>query len=134
MQSRYSSLETSPVKAYLLIALGSALGGVARHWVSTALAVRLASPFPWPTFLVNVLGSAVIGFILALPDSRLNPLTRQFLTVGILGGFTTFSAFSAQTLALLQAGKTSVALAYIFSSVAICLLGCWIGWTLAHSK
>ena len=134
MQSRYSSLETSPVKAYLLIALGSALGGVARHWVSTALAVRLASPFPWPTFLVNVLGSAVIGFILALPDSRLNPLTRQFLTVGILGGFTTFSAFSAQTLALLQAGKTSVALAYIFSSVAICLLGCWIGWTLAHSE
>ena len=134
MQSRYSSLETSPVKAYLLIALGSALGGVARHWVSTALAVRLASPFPWPTFLVNVLGSAVIGFILALPDSRLNPLTRQFLTVGILGGFTTFSAFSAQTLALLQAGKPSVALAYIFSSVAICLLGCWIGWTLAHSK
>lgn len=134
MQSRHSGLETSPVKAYLLIALGSALGGVARHWLSTVLAARLASPFPWPTFLVNVLGSAAIGFVLALPDSRLSPPARQFLTVGILGGFTTFSAFSAQTLALLQAGKTPVALAYIFASVAVCVLGCWLGWTLAASR
>jgi CrcB protein len=122
------------MKSYLLIAFGSALGGVARHWISTLLAARLASPFPWPTFVVNVLGSALIGFVLALPDSRLTPSTRQFLTVGILGGFTTFSAFSAQTFALFQAGKQPVAIAYILASITVCVLGCWIGWTLAHAK
>ena len=92
------------VKAYLLIALGSGLGGVARHWLTTLLAARIASPFPWGTFLVNVIGSGIIGFVLALPDSRINPAVRQFLAVGILGGFTTFSAFSAQTLGLMQSG------------------------------
>ena len=120
------------MKAYLLIALGSGLGGVARHWLTTLLAARVASPFPWGTFLVNVIGSAVIGFVLALPDSRLSPATRQFLTVGILGGFTTFSAFSAQTLHLIQSGKTPLAFAYAVASVITCVAGCWLGWHLAR--
>ncbi len=116
------------MKAYLLIALGSGLGGVARHWLTTLLAARIAGPFPWGTFLVNVIGCAIIGFVLALPDSRIHPATRQLLTVGLLGGFTTFSAFSAQTLSLIQSGKTPAACAYAAASVLVCLGGCWLGW------
>ena len=116
------------MKAYLLIALGSGLGGVARHWFTTLFAARVAGPFPWGTFLVNVIGSAIIGFVLTLSDSRITPATRQFLTVGILGGFTTFSAFSAQTLHLIQSGKAPLACAYAVVSVMTCLGGCWLGW------
>jgi CrcB protein len=116
------------VKAYLLIALGSGLGGVARHWLTTLVAARIASPFPWGTFLVNVIGSAMIGFVLALPESRFSPATRQFLTVGVLGGFTTFSAFSAQTVGLIESGKAPLACAYAIGSVLVCLAGCWLGW------
>jgi CrcB protein len=122
------------VKVYLLIALGSGLGGVARHWLTTLLAARITSAFPWGTFLVNVIGSAIIGLVLALPDSRLSPATRQFLTVGILGGFTTFSAFSAQTLSLIQSGKTTLACIYAVASVITCLVGCWLGYQLAHIR
>ena len=122
------------MKAYLLIAIGSGLGGVARHWLSTLIAARLDSPFPWPTFLVNVTGSALIGVVLATSDAHLSPAAKQFLTVGVLGGFTTFSAFSGQTLQLLHGGKPAVALAYAAASVIACVLGCWLGWTLANSR
>ena len=122
------------VKAYLLIALGSGLGGVARHWLTTLLAARIASPFPWGTFLINVSGSAMIGFVLALPDSRISPAAHQFLTIGLLGGFTTFSAFSAQTLTLIQSSKTPLACAYVISSVLVCLAGCWLGWQIGQIR
>jgi fluoride exporter len=118
------------VKAYLLIAIGSGLGGVARHWLSGVIATRVASVFPWGTFIVNVLGSALIGFVLGASDVRISPATRQFLTVGILGGFTTFSAFSAQTMQLFQHGKAGVALAYALASVVLCVCGCCIGWAI----
>lgn len=122
------------MKIYLLIAIGSGIGGVARHWLSSLIAARFASVYPWPTFAVNVLGSALIGFVLGLPDARLTPSARQFLSIGLLGGFTTFSAFSAQTLALLQAGKSSVAFAYALASVLCCVAACWAGWILAHPR
>src|SRR5687768_14947009 len=99
-----------------------------RHWLTTLLAARTSGPFPWGTFLVNVIGSAIIGFVLALPDSRLSPVTRQFLSVGFLGGFTTFSAFSAQTFHLINSGKTPLACAYAIVSVISCLAACWLCW------
>ena len=98
------------------------------------IAARLAGSFPWGTFIVNVLGSAVIGYVLASSDARLSPAARQFLSVGILGGFTTFSAFSAQTLALLQGGKIQIAALYAIASVLVCLLGCWSGWALGQLR
>src|SRR5688500_2602942 len=122
------------MKAYLLIALGSGLGGMARHWLSTMITARSSSAFPWGTFVVNVLGSALIGLVLAAPESRLSPATRQFLAVGILGGFTTFSAFSAQTLSLFQNGKAALGGAYALASVLICLVGCWIGWMVGQQR
>jgi CrcB protein len=120
------------MKAYLLIAIGSGLGGVARHWLSTMIAVRGATAFPWGTFIVNVLGSALIGCVLAMSDEKISATTRQFLTVGILGGFTTFSAFSAQTLQLFHSGKAGVALAYVVASVVVCVVGCWLGWMIGQ--
>ena len=129
-----NQFRTRPVKAYLLIALGSGLGGIARHGLSTIIAARFAGPFPWGTLIVNILGSAAIGFVLATSDSRLSPETKQFLTVGVLGGFTTFSAFSAQTMQLLHGGQSGLALVYAASSVFLCVLGCWLAWTFVHSN
>ena len=91
---------------------------------------RAASAFPWGTFVVNVIGSALIGLVISASDERINPVTRQFLTVGILGGFTTFSAFSAQTMQLFQHGKAGIALAYALASVVVCVCGCWLGWAI----
>jgi len=119
------------VKLYLLIALGSGLGGVARHAATVAVSARLGGDFPWGTFFVNVLGSFMIGVVAGLPSVRLEGegglLLRQFMTVGVLGGFTTFSAFSGQTLALLQGGRWGLAAMYAGLSVAVCVAGAAAG-------
>jgi fluoride exporter len=119
------------VKAYLLIALGSGLGGVARHAATLAVSSRVAGDFPWGTFLVNITGSILIGVVTGLPALRLEGenglLLRQFLTVGILGGFTTFSAFSGQTLAMIQGGRWALAAAYAAASVFLCVAGAGFG-------
>jgi fluoride exporter len=119
----------------LAVALGSALGGVARYGVSGLVARSLGETFPWGTLIVNVLGSFLIGFVATLtgPDGRVlvSPVTRQFWMPGIFGGFTTFSAFSLQTLSLAQDGEWTRALANVTLSVALCLLGVWLGALLA---
>jgi CrcB protein len=117
--------------AYLWIALGSALGGMARYWCSGFVAARFGETFPWGTVLVNVLGSFLIGLVAALtaPDGRLlvGAHARQFVMLGVLGGFTTFSSFSLQTLNLLHAGEWSRALANVGASVVLCLVAVWLG-------
>jgi CrcB protein len=110
---------------YAWIALGSALGGMGRYWMALAVA-RLTGPdFPWGTVLVNILGSFVIGFFgtLTVAGGRLaaSPDIRAFVTVGLCGGFTTFSSFSLQTLDLLREGRLGAALWNIGLSVALCL-------------
>ena len=116
---------------YLWIAIGSALGGVARYWSSGLIATRVDDTFPWGTLTVNVVGSLIIGFVATLtaPDGRLfvSSDARQFVMVGICGGFTTFSSFSIQTLALLRDGDWVRAGAYIVGSVVVCLLAVWLG-------
>jgi CrcB protein len=124
--------ETSIV---LAVAVGSALGGVARYGLSGLVARSFGETFPWGTLIVNVLGSFLIGFVAALtgPDGRLlvSPVTRQFWMPGIFGGFTTFSSFSLQTLNLAQDGEWARAGANVGLSVALCLLGVWLGSALA---
>lgn len=121
--------------AYLLIALGSAIGGAARYWCSGFVAQRAGEFFPWGTLAVNVIGSFLIGMLAAAgdPDGRwyLGPQARQFLMIGVLGGFTTFSSFSLQTLNLLRDGEWSYAAANIALSVAACLLAVWLGFFVA---
>jgi CrcB protein len=121
--------------SYISVALGSVVGGVARFLVSVLFASRLGDGFPWSTLFVNVTGSFIIGFYAALtgPDGRLlaSPRQRQFVMVGICGGYTTFSAFSLETLRLVQSGNLPAALLNIGISVAGWLIAVWIGHALA---
>jgi fluoride exporter len=123
--------------AYLWIAMGSALGGMARFWCSGIAARLVGETFPWGTLLVNVVGSFIIGFFATLtgPDGRIfvDTLTRQFVILGICGGYTTFSSFSLQTLSLLQDGEWWLAGANIALSLVACLLAVWAGYALAAS-
>jgi fluoride exporter len=120
------------VLAYLWIAIGSALGGVARYACSRAVALRYGETFPWGTLSVNVIGSLVIGFVAALsgPDSRVmvSPNARTFLMVGLCGGFTTFSSFSLQTLELFRNRDFGEAFGNILLSVAACMAAVAIGY------
>jgi CrcB protein len=111
---------------YLLIASGSALGGLARHLV-TVLSQRFSEHFPWGTFLVNATGCLIIGFVAAaIPVA--NHSVRLFLMTGFLGGFTTFSAYSLQGLILIQQGKIAAAVGYLAGSVVTCLVAVAVGY------
>jgi len=118
---------------YCWIALGSALGGVARYWCTGVAARIFGETFPWGTLLVNVTGSFIIGFFATLtgPDGRIFAGTtmRQFVMIGLLGGFTTFSSFSLQTLELLRDGRAGEALGNVVLSVAVCVLAAAAGYS-----
>jgi CrcB protein len=118
------------LESTLWIALGGALGSVSRFWLSLAFDALFASTFPWATVATNITGSFAIGMIAALP---FGPLSRQFLMVGVLGGYTTFSAFSLQTLVLVQDGEWPKAAANVVGSVILCLVAVWLGYLLAGS-
>ena len=117
--------------SYLWIAVGSAIGGVLRFVCSGLIAERIGETFPWGTLVVNVSGSLVIGFFFTLsePDGRLlvGTTARQFVMIGICGGFTTFSSFSLQTLNLARDGDWLRASANIVASVVLCLVAVWLG-------
>jgi CrcB protein len=117
--------------AYLWIGIGSALGGMARYWCSGVVAARWGDTFPWGTIAVNVIGSFIIGFVATLtgPDGRLlvPSVARQFVMVGLCGGYTTFSSFSLQTLSLIRDGDWLRAGANIGLSVVLCLLAVTAG-------
>ena len=113
----------------LLVALGSALGGAARWALGGWIDARTGGGFPWGTLSVNLLGGLAIGLLAAL-DTR-EPV-RLLLIVGVLGGFTTFSSYSLQTLQLLQQGRLVAAAGYAVGSMAACLLACWAGWALGR--
>lgn len=122
---------------YLWIAVGSALGGIARYWCSGVAARLIGETFPWGTLIVNVLGSFIIGFFATLtgPDGRIfaSSTTRQFVMLGLCGGFTTFSSFSLQTLNLANDGEWLHAGGNIVASVVLCLVSVWLGYLLANS-
>src|SRR6202521_5559408 len=117
--------------SYISVALGSVVGGVARFLVSVLFASELGNGFPWSTLFVNVTGSFIIGFYAALtgPDGRLlaSPRQRQFVMVGFCGGYTTFSAFSLETLRFVQSGKTQTAFIYLLVSAVSWIASVWIG-------
>lgn len=120
---------------YLWIAIGGALGSVARFWCSGAVARLIGETFPWGTLAVNVVGSFIIGFAATAmgPDGRLfaGTTARQFVMTGFCGGFTTFSSFSLQTLNLLNDGEWLPAVSNIGVSVALCLIAVWAGHVVA---
>ena len=122
------------VLSTLSIALGGAVGTLLRYWCSGLVAAAIGETFPWGTMVVNVVGSMLIGLFAALvgPDGRLllGPEVRQTVTVGVFGGFTTFSSFSLQTLALIQDQEWLFAAANVLLSVGLCLAGVWLGWSI----
>lgn len=115
---------------YLWVVFGSALGGVARLACSDLMARWLGARFPWGTLLVNVVGSFVIGYVAAFAgtDGPLGqPTVAVFLMIGVCGGYTTFSAFSLQTLALAHEGAWPRAAVNVIASVALCAAAVVLG-------
>ena len=120
---------------YFWVALGGGIGSMARLWLSVHVALLTGLAFPWGTILVNIIGSLVIGFVATFtgPGGRLVvPVDAQaFVMVGLCGGFTTFSAFSLQTLELARDGRLPYAGANIMLSVVLCLTAVTLGHWLA---
>ena len=130
--------------AYLWVALGGALGSVARFWINGLVIEKTDATFPWGTLVINVSGSFVIGLIgaLAVPEGRLDARSRafavQFLMYGVCGGYTTFSSFSLATLKHLQERQWLYAGGNVVLSVVLCLLavglGYWLGAAVSSMK
>jgi CrcB protein len=116
---------------YLWIALGSGLGGVARFALSGFVAHRFGETFPWGTLVINVAGSFIIGFFSTLtePEGRflVGSTARQFVMTGILGGFTTYSSFSLQTLLLARDGEWLRAGGNAGGTFCLCFAAVWLG-------
>lgn len=114
----------------LLIVLGGGLGSLLRYWLSTGTYHLLGRSFPYGTLTVNVLGSFFMGFLTILLVERLNgqaPFLRALLLIGFLGGFTTFSSFSMETLNLWESGDIMKALLNMVISLVLCLLAVTLG-------
>ena len=117
------------MSTYLWIALGGALGSMARYATGIYVGRWLGTGFPWSTLLINILGSFLIGafaesFALQWDTSQ---STRAFLIIGICGGYTTFSTFSLDIVTLLNRGEAALALTYVLASVVIGLAGLYAG-------
>jgi len=119
------------LESSLWIALGGAIGSVMRFWLAELVGRFIESPFPWATVITNITGSFIIGFYATLtgPEGRLlaTPVARQFVMVGICGGYTTFSSFSLQTLNLARDGQWREVWQNILGSTVSCLAATWLG-------
>ena len=122
------------ITRYLWIMLGGALGTAARFWCSGVVARAFGETFPWGTLIINVVGSFVIGFFATMtgPDGRMfvGTTARQFVMIGICGGYTTFSSFSRDTLRLLQERQWLYAGGNVILSVVLCMIAVWLGYML----
>ncbi|MFZ5466829.1 MAG: fluoride efflux transporter CrcB [Pseudomonadota bacterium] len=122
------------MKFWLALGAAGALGAMARYGLTVWLAQQLGRGFPWGTLIVNIVGSALMGFLAVFLLSRLNwPVEwRAVVLTGFLGAFTTFSAFSVDALYLIEKGAWLKAGAYIVASVALCLLAARLGMVAAE--
>ncbi|MDR3521063.1 MAG: fluoride efflux transporter CrcB [Acidocella sp.] len=120
---------------YLYVAVGGALGSMARFWMANTMAILTGPEFPWGTLLINIIGSFVISFFGVLASHGLRFAVpyelRVFVTVGLCGGFTTFSSFSLQTIDLIKTGQAGRAMIYAAASVTLCVGACGLGFLAA---
>ena len=120
---------------YILVMVGGALGTGARFWVSGFVAERGGELFPLGTLVVNITGSFAVGFLAAFMDPQgfffMSPRLRQFLMIGVCGGYTTFSSFSLQTFGLVRDGDWFKAGMNTLLSFVCCLAAVWLGRILA---
>jgi len=120
--------------SYLLVFFGGGLGAALRHFVNLVCARTLGTGFPWGTFLINITGSTVMGLIagyLAFKGEASQPW-RLFVMTGILGGYTTFSAFSLDAALLYERGELGLAALYVLGSVALSIAGLFGGLVLVR--
>ncbi len=112
-----------------LVFVGGGIGAVARYWMQGMVYRFMNGVFPYGTIAVNILGCFMIGLLMTGMEERfmVNPSLRIFITIGILGGFTTFSSFSFETIALFQDGEIFFGMLNILASVAICLTATYVG-------
>lgn len=121
------------MKILLIIGLGSFLGGVLRYMISVSIQTRFLATFPYATLSVNIIGCLIIGILLGLSERIfLSNEVKLFLATGLLGGFTTFSAFSAETIALFRLGHMTSAFTYIAMSMCLSLLATFVGLTITR--
>lgn len=117
------------VERYLLVMLGGAIGAMLRYGLGAWVQGLLGPGFPWSTFLINITGSLLIGLVLRLSlEGALSPEWRLFLAVGVLGGYTTFSTFSWETLTLVQQGEWLKAFLYVAGSVVLGFVLVWLAY------
>ena len=116
----------------IIVFLGGGIGASARYLLSTIISRATNSSFPYGTFVVNIVGCLLIGLFMSMFEERflINPSLRIFLTIGILGGFTTFSSFSYETITLLHEAQFFYAGLNILISVVTCLGATYIGMTI----
>ena len=121
------------MRALLLVGLGGALGSMARYAVATQMLHGASTRFPFGTLLVNVLGCLAAGLLAGLSERHgwLTADARVFVFAGLLGGFTTFSAFGLEALVLMRRGETGMAFAYVVGSVVLGLGAAWVGMRVA---
>jgi CrcB protein len=119
----------------LLIGLGAFIGANARYALQTWAAARWGADFPYGTLIINISGSLILGFFVTLVTQRVAIPTewRVFVTVGLLGGFTTFSSFSVETLNLVQMSRWLPALLYLTGNVVLGVIGAYLGMILARA-
>jgi len=114
---------------YLLVFAGGGLGAAARYGLQGLIYEKTGTGFPYGTLVVNVLGCLVIGALMSAMEERflVHPSVRIFLTIGVLGGFTTFSSFGFETVSLFRDGEIFLGLTNAIGTMVLCLVGTWIG-------
>lgn len=122
------------MQKYIYIALGGALGSIARYWVGSTIASRMGTKFPYGTFVINLTACVIIGFSLTYLGKRseLNPAWRFLVPIGFVGAYSTFSTYEWETLATLRSGAFLLASLYAFSSFFFGLAAVWCGALIAE--
>jgi fluoride exporter len=117
------------LQKYLYIAIGGALGSIARYWVGSSISGRLGIRFPYATLIVNITACVIIGFSMTCLGRRteLNPAWRFLIPVGFIGAYSTFSTYEWETLSNLRAGAFGIAALYAVGSFALGLAAVWLG-------
>ena len=117
------------MEKYLYIAIGGALGSIARYWVGSNVAARLGVRFPYGTFVINITACVIIGFSLTFLGRRaeLSPALRFLVPVGFIGAYSTFSTYEWETYSSIRAGGYFLALSYAMGSLILGLVAVWAG-------
>jgi CrcB protein len=119
----------------LAVCLGGAIGTGARYLLSEWAVATLGTAFPWGTFLVNAIGSFLVAIVVyaGVEASAISPTMRLALGTGVMGGFTTYSTFSFETMRFLESGSPALAGLYVAATVLVCLGACMAGWAAARA-